>query len=80
MSAENETTLLLAYLGHSFVFASKKLGSFARILGGGFYVWYTVVDTFVLAREVLFFDRVYFSFIFGQVWEFLICASFFFIT
>ena len=32
-SAKNETKLLLAYLGHGFVFSNKKLGSLARILG-----------------------------------------------
>ena len=49
-SANNETKIFLGYLGHGFVFASKKLDSLIGILGGNFRVWYTVVDTFALAR------------------------------
>ena len=49
-SAHNETKMFLGYLGHGFVFASKKLDSLIGILGKKFCVWYTVVDTFALAR------------------------------
>ena len=56
-SAKNERKLLLAYLGYVFVFASKKLGSLARILEGNFFAFgiLTVIDTFALARVICFF-------------------------
>ena len=50
-SAKKETKMFLGYLGHGFVFVSKKLDSLMGIfLGGNFRVWVAVVDIFALAR------------------------------
>ena len=43
--------MFLGYLGHGFMFVSKKLDSFYwNFEEKNFRVWYTVVDTFALAR------------------------------
>ena len=53
-SANNETKMFLGYLGHGFMFASKKLDSFYwNFREKNFRVWYTFVDTFALARGVV---------------------------
>jgi len=48
-SANNETKMFLAYLGHGFVFVSKQLDSLMGILRKKVFA-FTVVDTFALAR------------------------------